>query len=78
MKKIIKIAIIIIISLVVLTSIGLNLYYFGYKKLETNLMQKGFNMAVSQIIQSIKMVKEVRISDDIILIQKEGNKLIGE
>jgi len=69
-KKIIKISIKVINVLVILGAIGVLAYYFGYKKLETNLMQKGFNIAVSQIVKTIQTNGEVKINSDITLIMK--------
>jgi len=70
MKKIIKIAIITIVSLAVLTSLAGNLYFTVWKQVEQKIMQKGFNLAITQIVQAIKMTGEVQISEDITLIQK--------
>ena len=70
MNKIIKIIIITIIGIIILGSIGLNLYYFVWKNIENNLMIKGFNIAIAQIVQSIQKTGEVKISQDLILIKK--------
>ena len=56
--------------LVILMAIGILGYYLGYKKIETKLLQKGFNIAVGQIIQSVQQNGEVKISQDLILIKK--------
>jgi Na+-translocating ferredoxin:NAD+ oxidoreductase RnfD subunit len=70
MNKIIKNILISLAIIAVLASIIGNVYYFGYKKLETYLMQKGFNEAVSQIIYRVQQTGEVQITSDLILIKK--------
>ena len=71
MNKIIKIVSIILNVSVILVAIGTVGYFWGYKQLETNLLQKGFNIAVSQIIQQINQTGEVQLSQDLILIKKK-------
>jgi len=70
MNKIIKIVSIILNVSVILVAIGTVGYFWGYQKLEANLIQKGFNIAIGQIIQSVQQTGQVQIGD-IILIQKK-------
>jgi hypothetical protein len=60
----------ILVGLVIIASIGGNLYYFGYKKLEAKLLEKGFNLAIGQIINSVEKTGQVKLSDKITLIKK--------
>jgi len=69
-KKILKIVLIVLVIIAVLASIAGNIYYFGYKQLEANLLHKGFNIAVAQIINSIDKTGQVQISDNLILVPK--------
>jgi hypothetical protein len=73
MKKI-KLFIIAIISLAVLGLAGFNLYYFGWKKVSLDLQQKGFNIAVGEIIKQINSNGEVKINSSLILIKKPIQK----
>ena len=70
MNKIIKTILVVLVAIAILASIGGNIYYFGYKQLEANLMQKGFNIAIGQIINSVEQTGQVQLSDTIILIKK--------
>jgi hypothetical protein len=70
MKKIIKIALYALLVISFLASIVGNGYYFGYKQLEANLLQKGFNIAVGQIVQSVQQTGQVQLSENMVLIQK--------
>ncbi len=70
MKKIIKISLIILVAIAILASFIGNIYYFGWKKVEANLLQKGFNLAVGQIIQTVQQTGQVQLSQDLILIKK--------
>lgn len=70
MKIVIKNILISLVIIAVVASIAGNVYYFGYKRLEKYLMQKGFNIAVEQIIQTVQHAGEIKISEDLILIKK--------
>ena len=70
MKKIIKTILYALLAIAILASIGGNIYYFGYKQLEANLMQKGFNLAIGQVMQTVQKTGEVQITKDLILIKK--------
>ena len=71
MSKIIKKVLIGLVVIAVLGSLGGNLYYFGWKKLEAHLIQKGANFAVGQIIQIVKQQGEIKLTEDVILIKKQ-------
>jgi Na+-translocating ferredoxin:NAD+ oxidoreductase RnfD subunit len=70
MNKIIRNILISLAIIAVLASAAGNIYYFGWKKLEANLLQKGFDIAVSQIIQSVQQIGQVQLGEDLILIKK--------
>ena len=70
MKSNIKIILIILNIIVIVLAIATILYFWGYKALENNLTQKGFNIAISQITQSIQLTGQVQINKDLILVQK--------
>lgn len=70
MNKIIRNILISLGAIIILVSLVGNLYYFGYKQLETNLMQKGFNIAINQITKMVKETGQAQIDKDLILIKK--------
>lgn len=103
MRKIIKITIIAVISLLILASILANAYFLGWKslkksiikkqlfsidnkikllgdndknndikfsELENEFLQRGIDIAVSQIIQQLQQTGQVQIGD-LILIEKQ-------
>jgi uncharacterized membrane protein YqhA len=69
-KKIIKISLKVTNVLIIVLAIGVLGYFFGWKKIEANLLQKGFNIAIGQIIQNVQQTGEVKLSADLILIKK--------
>lgn len=70
MNKILRNVLIGLAIVIVLVSVGGNLYSYGYKQLEANLMQKGFNIAVGQIANTVKQTGQVQLSQDLILVPK--------
>jgi len=64
-KKIAKIALIVIICV----SFGLNIYYFGWKRLERKIYQRGIAQCVNTILTSVRQRGEVRINN-LILVPK--------
>ena len=70
MKPIIRIILAVLNILVIVLAIGTITYFWGYKPLEANLLQKGFNIAISQITQSIQLTGQAQIGKDLILIVK--------
>ncbi len=70
MKKYIRIISIVINISVVVAAIGTIGYFWGYKQLEVNLLQKGFNLAVGQIVQAVQQTGSVQLDKDLILIKK--------
>ena len=70
MNKIIKIILTIVNILAILGALATIGYFWGYKALEKNIMQKGFDIAISQIAQSVTSSGQVQISKDLILIAK--------
>jgi len=70
MKKYIKIISIVLNVLVVLLALGVLGYYLGWKKVETKLRQEGFNVAINQIVQTVKQTGEVNFGNNLILIPK--------
>ena len=75
-KKILKVVLIIANILLVLGAIGVLGYYLWWQKFELNLKQQGFNIAISQVVQTVLKVKEVSLPLDkdnsLILINKES------
>jgi len=70
MKKIIKNILISLVAIIVLACTGYTAYGLGWKKIENNLLQKGFNIAVGQIVNSVQQTGQVQISQDLILIKQ--------
>jgi len=71
MNKIIRNILISIAIIAVLASVIGNVYYFGWLNLKNKLLQQGFNIAVNQIVQSVKQTGQIQIDKDLILIQKK-------
>jgi Cu/Ag efflux pump CusA len=70
MSKIFSLIIKLVVGIIIFISVCLNVYYFGYKQLEVNLMQKGFNIAVGQIINQVNTTGSVQLGENLILIKK--------
>lgn len=70
MNKLLKIILISIQILSVVAGLATVGYFFGYKTLEAKLMQKGFNIAVGQIMQTAQQTGQVQLSKDLILVDK--------
>lgn len=70
MKPAIKIILTILNIVVIILAIATVGYFWGYKTLEADLLQKGFNIAISQITQSAQTTGQVQIGKDLILIVK--------
>ena len=70
MNKIIKIILIVLNIILIAGAMATIGYFWGWKTIENNLMQRGFNLAVGQIIQSVQQTGQVQLSQDLILIKK--------
>lgn len=68
-KKILKISLRIANVLVIIGAVVVLGYYLIWKKVESNLIQKGANMVVGQILYQIDQTGEIKIND-ITLIKK--------
>ena len=66
-KKIIIIAVIVLI----VVSLGFNVYILLWKNTEQRILQKGANIIVNQIINQINQTGEVQIGDMILIQKKE-------
>lgn len=70
MSKIIRNILVSLAIIAVLASIVGNLYYFGWLNLEKYLMQKGFNIAINRVIQTVEQTGQVQLADNLILIKQ--------
>jgi hypothetical protein len=61
MKPIIKFILIALVTVAVLASVAANVYIFGWQYLQNSLMQKGYNIAVSQVIQTVQQQGWVQV-----------------
>jgi hypothetical protein len=68
--KILKISIKIANVLVIIGALGVLGYYFGLKKYEQKVYQKGVNDVLGAIVNQIQQLGQVKIGD-IILIEKK-------
>jgi len=64
-KKIIVIA----VGILLVASLGFNLYLGVWKSIEKNLMNKGANAILGQILNQIKNTGQVKIGDTILIPQ---------
>ena len=69
MIKIAKISLVVLRGLLMLGAIGVLGYYLGWKKIEANLIRKGFNIAVSQIVSSVEKTGQIQINDFILIVK---------
>ena len=70
MKTITKKILLSLAIIAIVASVVGNVYYFGWLNLQRYFLQKGFNIAVSQIVQTVQQTGQVQISKDLILIKK--------